>query len=147
MIRKTYRMDIDGHSDVGLRRVYTVGDAICALADYEDTGLAPEEIKTQKVGGAADMIPKATPDVLDAYIKKYGDLQLVVACEEMSELQKELCKALRGKPDVDHTAEEISDVEIMLEQVKRMYDCAGAVEAWKRKKLVRMEERMESDGK
>ena len=51
-------------------------------------------------------------------IAKYGMLQLIVAIEELSELQKELCKSLRDKTNIDNIIEEIADVEIMLEQMK-----------------------------
>ena len=51
-------------------------------------------------------------------IAKYGILQLAVAVEELSELQKELCKSLRDKTNVDNIVEEIADVTIMLEQLK-----------------------------
>lgn len=34
----------DGCCDVSLREGVSVGDAICQLADYENTGLSPEEI-------------------------------------------------------------------------------------------------------
>lgn len=51
-------------------------------------------------------------------IKKYGEKQVIVAIEELSELQKELCKALRGKPDIDHITEELADVWIMFQQMK-----------------------------
>ena len=46
MDRKTWRRDLDGFSDVGLREGITVGDAIRDLADYEDTGLTPEQIES-----------------------------------------------------------------------------------------------------
>ena len=46
--------------------------------------------------------------------------QLVVALEEMSEVQKEICKLLRGKPDLMHLAEEVADATIVLEQVRQM---------------------------
>lgn len=51
-----------------------------------------------------------------------ADLQQIVAIEECSELQKELTKAIRGKGNFDSLAEEIADVEIMLEQIKLIYD-------------------------
>lgn len=52
----------------------------------------------------------------------YGeDSQIVVAIEELSELQKELCKVLRGKINVDNLAEELADVEIMTEQMRIMF--------------------------
>ena len=42
--RYTWRACADGYTDTGLRKGITEGDAICQLADYEDTGLSPEEI-------------------------------------------------------------------------------------------------------
>lgn len=52
-------------------------------------------------------------------IDKWGkQLQMVLLMEEMSELAKEVSKRIRGKPDYDHMAEEIVDVEIMLGQLK-----------------------------
>ena len=68
------------------------------------------------------MIYKDKNLYMDA-INTFGkDLQTVVAIEECSELQKELTKALRGKGNFDNLSEEIADVEIMLEQIKLIYD-------------------------
>ena len=50
-------------------------------------------------------------------IDNYGNKQIVVAIEELSELQKELCKFLRGKKNSLNLIEEIADVYIMLEQM------------------------------
>lgn len=47
--------------------------------------------------------------------------QLIVALEELSEVQKEICKALRGKCDLCHLAEEVADATIMLEQVRQLF--------------------------
>lgn len=49
-------------------------------------------------------------------------MQLIVALEEMSELQKEITKALRGDLHPMHLAEEVADATIMLEQVRQMFD-------------------------
>lgn len=43
------------------------------------------------------------------------DAQTLMMFEEMSELQKELCKHARGKDNREAIAEEIADVQIMLE--------------------------------
>lgn len=51
-------------------------------------------------------------------IHKYGNNQLIVAIEELSELQKELCKFFRDKFNINNIIEELADVIIMLEQVK-----------------------------
>ena len=48
MERLTWTCRADGYDDVGLRDGVTVGDAICRLAEYEDTGLEPDEIITIK---------------------------------------------------------------------------------------------------
>ena len=55
-------------------------------------------------------------------VKKLGDNQLIVAIEELSELQKELCKYFRGKPNLNHITEELSDVLIMCETVKQFFN-------------------------
>lgn len=46
---------------------------------------------------------------------------MVVAIEELSEVQKELCKVYRGKGDMEHLAEEIADATIMLEQMRYFF--------------------------
>ena len=55
-------------------------------------------------------------------VKKYGDKQLIVAIEELSELQKELCKHLRGKSDRKHIIEETADVIIMIGNIREYFD-------------------------
>lgn len=44
--------------------------------------------------------------------------QMVVALEELSECQKEICKYMRGYGNAEHLAEEIADATIMLEQLR-----------------------------
>lgn len=56
---------------------------------------------------------------LKKIIDYYGAYaQSVQAIEEMSELTKELCKALNYKSNKENLVEEIADVQIMLEQLK-----------------------------
>lgn len=67
--------------------------------------------------------PPMTPDerVFLNALNAYGMReQITMVFEEMSELQKELCKYLRGDDAVTiaNIAEEIADVEIMLDQMK-----------------------------
>lgn len=79
-------------------------------------------------------------------IRTYGeDAQKAVAIEEMAELQKEICKDLRHSSSYDHIAEEIADVEIMLEQLKIMYECQTDVQQWIYRKLQRLKERMDRE--
>lgn len=73
-----------------------------------------------------------------------GQLQTFVCMEEMSELQKELCKYERGEDNVEHIAEEIADVRIMLDQMVIMHDCETLVEDYKSAKLARLKERLDS---
>lgn len=54
--------------------------------------------------------------------RHYGINQAIVAIEELSELQKELCKMERGLGTLDHLTEEIADVYVMLEQLKIIYE-------------------------
>lgn len=72
----------------------------------------------------------------------FGDKnQITVAIEELSELQKELCKYLRGDMDYYNIAEEIADVEIMLEQLKIIFLNESDVEETKKEKINRTIER------
>lgn len=68
--------------------------------------------------------------------------QLIICMEEMAELTKELSKNLRGQDNDLAIAEEVADVEIMLEQVKLMFDIHKDVGRVKNEKLLRLEQRM-----
>lgn len=90
----------------------------------------------------AEYIDEST--VLQRALDTYGsNLQIVVTMEEMSELQKELCKYLRGKYSPASIAEEIADVEIMLEQMKMLFCCADDVRAVRSRKVDRLRNRIE----
>ena len=74
-------------------------------------------------------------------VETFGaDSQTMIAIEEMAELQKELCKHFRGRNNYYNIAEEIADVQIMLEQMIILHDCRDAVEDWKFAKLMRLRE-------
>lgn len=68
--------------------------------------------------------------------------QMQVAIEEMSELTKELCKHRRGRDNVEAIAEEIADVEIMLQQMVMLFDCSFTVDKFHWYKLERLAERI-----
>ena len=84
-----------------------------------------------------------------------GDLQFAVAIEEMAELTKELCKAQRtifaartglgdGRIDnLDEIAEEIADVQIVLEELEQLYGAKKKVQKIRQQKLARLEMRIE----
>lgn len=73
--------------------------------------------------------------------------QLVVAIEEMSELQKEACKALRGNGNVWHLAEEVADAIIMLEQLQLMYGIEAEVLRIMGAKVARLSSRIAEEEK
>ena len=76
-------------------------------------------------------------------IEKWGtDAQILMVFEEMSELQKELCKNWRGKNNVEQIAEEVADVEIVLAQLKMIYGISGTVRQLREEKLMRLEQRL-----
>lgn len=68
--------------------------------------------------------------------------QAVVALEELSEAQKEICKLLRGQGDKDHLAEEIADVAITLEQMEMAFGISDSVRRWMDKKAQRLADRL-----
>lgn len=71
-----------------------------------------------------------------------AEAQTLMVFEEMAELQKELCKHARGKHNTDAIAEEIADVQIMLEQMILLHDCRNMVEKAKAEKIARLAERI-----
>ncbi len=75
-------------------------------------------------------------------VKVFGkDVQEMMFIEECGELFQALSKKRRGFES--NIAEEIADVEIMLEQLKHIHKCHGEVEHWKDKKLMRLCGRIE----
>lgn len=82
--------------------------------------------------------------ILEAAIKKFGIRpQVIVAIEELSELQKELTKWLRGKRNPAGLMEEMADVSIMLNQLELIF--GDPVEA-EIAKLERLEGLVQGDG-
>lgn len=90
--------------------------SICGEELYDDEVI---EYNRQKIIQEILILPNTSRELVFArLIEKFGEKQVIVAIEELSELQKELCKALRGKLDIDHITEEFADVWIMLQQMK-----------------------------
>lgn len=76
-------------------------------------------------------------------IMQYGSLlQAVVALEELSEAQKEICKCLRGSGSLDHLAEEVADATIMLEQISIIYGINANVGEYMDAKIKRLADRL-----
>lgn len=77
-------------------------------------------------------------------INTFGStMQSIVALEELSEAQKEICKALRGDYNPHHLAEEVADAFIMLEQIQKMFNVADLVEDIRNHKITRLWQRIE----
>ena len=69
--------------------------------------------------------------------------QLVVALEELSEVQKEICKAMRSEVNLQHLAEEIADASIMLEQLRLIFDINDEVSNIMDAKVERLRQRIQ----
>lgn len=93
-------------------------------------------------------------ELLQKAIDTYGeDAQMDMCIEEMSELTKAILKLRRyqkahegdcTKALLDNIAEEVADVEIMLEQVKIMLECENEVNEQKKYKLIRLKARLDT---
>ena len=71
--------------------------------------------------------------------------QLIVALEELSEVQKEICKVMRGQTSLDHLAEEIADATIMLEQVREIFSINDLVCEKMDEKIIRLDSKLRGD--
>lgn len=81
--------------------------------------------------------------ILTAALEAYGGtMQQMVLLEEMSELQKEVCKQWRGRDNLEQIAEEMADVQIMLDQMTLFFQNGGLQEQYRMKKLERLGERL-----
>lgn len=82
--------------------------------------------------------------VLERAILTYGvDAQKVMIFEEIAELQKEICKDMRGANNREAIIEETADLMIMLEQLKMMHHITDEeLEKVIEFKLNRLDERM-----
>jgi NTP pyrophosphatase (non-canonical NTP hydrolase) len=89
-------------------------------------------------------------ELYEKLIAKYGrGCQTTKALEELSELIQAVCKykskLYSGNLNetyalLDNIAEEMADVEIMLEQLKIIFENAESVSVWKQYKLERIKE-------
>ena len=84
--------------------------------------------------------------VFTAAIEEYGAYaQSLMLLEEMAELQKEICKFWRGSDNAEQIAEEVADVEIMLAQVKMMFDIADEAARYRKDKVARLWKRLRGE--
>ena len=96
------------------------------------------------------MSPEFKNLVILKAVETYGDnSQINMAVEKMSELAEALMLIKSKRKDVNkqevvhNLAEKIADVEIMLEQLKLIFNCFGLVEREKEYKINRLAERLE----
>ena len=76
-------------------------------------------------------------------LDKYGaQMKETICIEELSELQKALCKNIRGKGSMEDISEEIADVQIMLAQMILLFNLESEVEKWRNTKLERLRDRL-----
>lgn len=70
-------------------------------------------------------------------IEHFGaEKQIDMCIEEMAELTQALCKHKRGL--MHNVEEEIADVEIMLEQIKNVFN-RGSIDGYRDMKIIRLE--------
>lgn len=82
--------------------------------------------------------------VYEAALAKWGQkMQATVAIEEMSEVIKEITKAMRGDLCREHLAEEIADATIMLEQLRQMFNINDSVESWMDYKVAALQRKVQ----
>lgn len=79
---------------------------------------------------------------INAFIHFGEEMQLVVALEELSECQKEICKVMRGESNLDHLAEEIADATIMMEQIRLIFCLDDLVCEKMDEKVKRLDDRL-----
>lgn len=113
-------------------------NGICPAADYcPPAHCGMIDWLRELIGG------KARRDTYARAILQYGkEAQQIVALEEFSEVQKEVCKLLRGSGSVEHLAEEIADATIMLEQLRMIYGIDDRVCEYIDKKTQRLADRL-----
>ncbi|SHJ88688.1 hypothetical protein SAMN02745883_00714 [Caminicella sporogenes DSM 14501] len=74
-------------------------------------------------------------DIYAEAIEVFGkEIQLIKAVEELSELQKEICKFLISR--TGNVEEEIADVKIMIKQLEKIFD-KKSIDKWESEKINR----------
>lgn len=88
-----------------------------------------------------------TNKITEKVIATYGrELQSMVAMEECAELVQAISKCIREPHDEEarkHLVEEMADVLICMQQLKRIYDVSDfELDAWTASKMGRLERRL-----
>lgn len=87
-------------------------------------------------------------DIYKRAIEKYGrENQIGMLLEEMAELTVSICHFAREKCAINKVSEEITDVEIMLEQMKIVFENPNYdYDHEKESKLLKLEKRLGGEG-
>lgn len=85
-------------------------------------------------------------DIILKVLEHFGfNRQKVKAVEELNELQNAILRDLDGRGNYNNIVEEIADVEIMLIELKTMYQIPPSeIEEMKAKKILRLKRRIEN---
>lgn len=114
---------VEGHDDIIMSECMSCG--YDALAEVK-----PEYTETRTV---------STRQIFTDAVEKWGkDAQIGMVHEEIGELLQAINKVKRGKAGLVDIATEIADVEIMVEQLKGIYNLHDIVETEKNYKLNRI---------
>lgn len=91
------------------------------------------------------MFTKNQKQLLNSILRKHGFRnQVVKTCEELSELEAALLKCYNkgpGEGRIEAVQEEIADVYIMLEQIRKQFMSKDELENWINYKITREAER------
>lgn len=91
------------------------------------------------------MFTKKQKQLLNSILKKHGFRnQMVKTCEELSELEAAILKCYNkgpGKGRIEAVQEEIADVYIMLEQIRKQFMSREELDDWINYKITREAER------
>lgn len=88
------------------------------------------------------MNAKTQADIIAAAVETYGyEDQMLQAIEELAELQRAITRAIKAPADRDNLHEEIADVEIMLMQLRTIFD-EKEIDEWKEYKMERLARRL-----
>jgi len=133
--RKAFKSTIDCQK-------YEVNVFDCLNARYIEAGKIIEDFERgekENTGESNCTIFGVMPrELYTSAIREWGEeAQMLMAIEECSELIQALTKVWRGKHSKSNIEEEIADVEIMIDQLKIIFD-AGGVADWRKTKLERL---------
>ena len=113
------------------------------ITDYRNFKEKIELPKCRCTIGVAKMKKK---DIYNKAKQVYGiDNQVNKANEELSELIKELSRFLIDDGNMGHITEEMADVEIMIEQLKLIFENKRAVKVVKKDKIQRLSDRLDEE--